>query len=247
MVKKILLACLMICAVICGSFTRAAYAEAEYSWARIEKNGITLYATENLDKPLFELEKSYYVEILETVNNAYMVTVMPNTTGFPAILGYVRKSEVKPVEVTPLTPVYPTEQLYVTADSAQLKLLPLASSQNVIVAPATQKMSYYGKLGYYGNDWYYVYCGGKFGYVQTESVSKPQIALHPTPLEVDKPVINPMPGENDPNDGETEQKSKTPAAEIVLIVFVTLLAGGLTLALFLPGNGKRNEVFEQDI
>jgi len=226
----------------------SAYAETEYEWARIVKEDVNLYADEQCSKAVFTLEKSYYVQILETLDKVYMVTAMDNKEGFPSILGYVRKIEVKPVEATPISPCYPTEQIYVTGDSAQLKLLPLTSSENVIVATTTQKLNYYGKMSYYGKDWYYVYCGGKFGYVDADCVSQPKIELHPTPLEPTAPVIKPQNPNEDSGGEETEKPvSKTPAAEILLIVFVVLLAGGLTLALFLPGNAKKNDVFEQDL
>lgn len=241
---------LILCAVlsVCGCFETGAYAEAEYNWARVTKNDVYLYADEKCERALFELEKSYYIEVLDTIDNVYMVTVMQNKTGFPSLLGYVRKIEVKATEVTPLNPLYPTEQIVVIGDSAQLKLLPMNSSENVIVATTSQKLSYYGALTYYGKDWYYVYCGGKFGYVEQSAVSKPKIELHPTPLETAQPVIKPQnPDDNAGNGDGNEQNGKTPTAEILLIVFVVLLAGGLTLALFLPFNGRKNEVFEHDI
>lgn len=220
---------------------------AEYGWIRIVKDGVYLYADENCEKSVFQLEKSYYAEILQTLDNVYQVVVMQNKTGFPNILGYVRKIEATPIEVAPISPVYPTEQIYVTTDSAQLKLLPLASSEIVIVATTTQRLSYYGKMSYYGKDWYYVYCGGKFGYVDTDSVSAPSIALHPTPLETAKPVIKPQDPSNNETPTDETPANNAPTAEILLIVFVVLLAGGLTLALFLPGNNKKTDVFEQDI
>ncbi len=219
---------------------------AEYSWARITKDSVCLYADEDCSKEMFYLEKSYYVEILNTLDKTYQVSVMTGAEGFPAVLGYVRKIEATPMEVTPLSPVYPTERIRVTTDSAQLKLLPVSSAEIVIVATTTQQLSYYGKLKYYGKEWYYVYFGGKFGYVETGDVTAPVIALHPTPLE--QPVIKPQPPDDNNDDTTNEtNKQNTPAAEILLIVFVVLLAGGLTLALFLPGNGKKTDVFDTDI
>lgn len=220
---------------------------AEYGWARITKDGVCLYADENCSKSMFLLEKSYYVEILAVLDNVYQVTVMRGENGFPEVLGYVRKIEATPCEVAPLSPVYPTEQIYVTADSAQLKLLPTSSSEIVIVATTTQKLNYYGRLSYYGKDWYYVYCGGRFGYVDVNAVSSPKIELHPTPLEPTKPVIKPQEPTDEGDLPNEETKNNMPTAEIILIVFVVLLAGGLTLALFLPDSGKKADVFEQDI
>lgn len=248
MFKKVAVALILLISLCAVLPCRLEANAVEYSWARITKDGVNLYADETCDKALFELEKSYYVEILATLGNVYQVAVMQGAGSFPSIMGYVRKIEATPVEVAPLSPMYPTEQIYVTTDSAQLRLLPTPSSEIVIVATTTQKLSYYGKLRYYGKQWYYVYCGGKFGYVEVGCVSAPAIALHPTPLENAQPVVNPQQPDGGDQQQPTEDTSnKMPTAEILLIVFVVLLAGGLTLALFLPGNGKKTEVFEQDI
>lgn len=247
MSKKFAVILFLVC-IMCNAlvFPYEACADTVYGWARIVKDSVNLYADENCDKTMFILEKSYYVEILEELDRVYMVQVMENKTGFPSLLGYVRKIEVTPTEVAPLTPLYPTEQLHVTADSAPLKLLPTPSSENVIVATTTQKLSYYGKLTYYGKNWYYVCCGGKFGYVDANNVSRPTISLHPTPMETAQPVVKPQDPVVTPTDDEKDS-TKAPASEILLIVFVVLLAGGLTLALFLPGNKSKSEVFDTDI
>lgn len=224
------------------------YAETVCPWARIVSDNVPLYADESCSKTVFILEKSYYVEITEELDKTYLVSVMRNEAGFPQIVGYVRKAETERCRVEPIAPYYPTVKVIVTADSAQLKLSPLPSAENVVAAINTQYLSYYGQINNYGITWYYVYYGGKFGYVQNDSVSRPQIQLHPTPIESGQPVVKPT-DPNAPNsgDGNTE-KNFSPTAEILLIVFVTLLAVGLTLALFLPGNtNKKQSVFDTDI
>ncbi len=248
----ILIITAVICCMILLSLTASlifipkAQAETVCKWARIVSENVPLYADESCNKTVFLLEKSYYVEILEELDKTYLVAVMQNEAGFPQIVGYVRKIESERCTVAPLTPYYPTVKLLVTADSAQLKLSPLPSAENVIAAINTQSLSYYGKVNNYGITWYYVYYGGKFGYVESDSVSAPQISLHPTPIEKDKPTIKPQ--EPETPDGEDNEKGFSPASEILLIVFVALLAVGLTLALFLPGNvGKKQSVFDTDI
>lgn len=220
----------------------------EYFWARITKDDVNLYADENCDKLMFTLEKSYYVKITKTLDLVYRVNVMlQNDEEFPTIDGYVRKIEATPVDAAPLDPIYPAVRLTVTTDSAHLKLSPVPSAENVIVATNCKQLSYYGRLNYYGKTWYYVYFSDKFGYVEASKTSKPAIELHPTPLENPKPVIKPQQPNDDTNEPVEEPSGKMPAAEIILIVFVVLLAGGLTLAVFLPDKGKRADVFEQDI
>lgn len=242
---KILLIIAAITYLICLSPNAEVYAETPYTWARVTKDSVNLYATETLEKVMFVLEKSYYVEIISEQDDSLFVSVMNNAADFPTVCGYVRKIEVELVDVPPIAPIYPTVKLTVTGDSAQLKLLPLPSAENVLAAVNSQQLSYYGKVNYYGTIWYYVYVGGKFGYVEKANVTPPQIELHPTPLIKDTPVIKPT----DPNEQEKPTDNNngfSPTAEILLIVFVVLLAAGLTLALFLPGNVKKN-VFDDDI
>ena len=247
MSKKCVFALVLIAALYCALPCSVGANAAEYSWARITQENVYLFADEACDKMMFKLEKSYYVEILDVLDKTYQVAVMQSGGSFPTVMGYVRKIEATPCEIAPLSPVYPTERIYVTTDSAQLKLLPVASSETVIAATTTQYLSYYGSISYYGRDWYYVYCAGKFGYVDVSNVSKPNVQPHPTPLESELPVIKPQEPSEPAEPNENENKNGMPTAEILLIVFVVLLASGLTFAIFLPGNGKKNEVFEQDI
>lgn len=247
MFKKILCVLLAVTATYFAVPSELVAGALECCWARVTKEDVYIFADEECSKMMFMLEKSYYVEILATLDATYQVAVMQGEANFPTVMGYVRKIEVTPVEVAPLSPVYPCEQILVTTDSAQLKLLPLDSSEIVIVATTTQKLNYYGKLRYYNKDWYYVYCAGKFGYVNVKDVSTPSIAPHPTPLQDAKPVIKPQQPDDGTEQPDPNDKNATPTAEILLIAFVAVLAGGLTLALFLPGNGKKADVFEQDI
>ena len=241
--KKLLVLCLLAL-LICGSFTPA-YALGEGSgWARIVKDNVYMYAEENSSKQMFMLEKSYYVRVLDSGDKMLHVAVMDNETNFPQITGYVKRTDVELTAVAPLAPYYPTVRLTVTADSAALRLSPSTVANVVITATNTQKVSYYGKL-VNDKNWYYVWFGDRFGYVDVNSVSKPLIELHPTPLpsNQDTPAVT-TPSET-PEPAPATKPS--PTSEILLIVFVVLLAVGLTLALFLPGNVKRQNVFEQDI
>ncbi|MGN1066820.1 MAG: hypothetical protein ACI4QH_03320, partial [Candidatus Fimimonas sp.] len=152
---------------------------------------------------------------------------------------------------TPVLPYYPTEKITVEADSAQLKLTPTPNSSTVITVTNSQKMSYYGHVTSYSQIWYYVCFHGKFGYVSAENVTKPVIAMHPTPIEQEV-VVPPQPNETDdkPNEADdavTQQPTVTSGSEIFLIIFVAVLALGICLALFLPGNFKKKDVFDKDI
>lgn len=245
--------CVLTCAVLCAfvCMPACAFAAQETAWVRVTKEGVNLFADENADKVLFVLEKSYYLQVLAEYDDMYRVTVMENKIDFPTISGCVKKNQVEKCDEAPIAPYYPTVKVSVSSDSAQIKLSPTPSAETVITVTNTQKMAYYGKIYYYDDEWYYVCFCGKFGYVSAESVSTPVISLHPTPLS--QSVVAPPTTPNDePNDTsntpETKQPQRNGAAEIVLIVFVVLLAVGICLALFLPGNlKKKGDVFDKEI
>lgn len=220
---------------------------AETQWARITENNVSLYAAESSSKVICFLEKSYYVKILEETDNMLLVSVMGWTEGFPEICGYVYKEDTE-ICGEPKTPYYPAETVTVCGDSAALKLSPTPNAETIVVATNTQQLRYYGKIVSYSKTWYYVYYAGKFGYVETDNVTEVKVALHPTPLPSDVPVVVPPTDPEKPNEPETPQTS-LPASEILLIVFVVLLAVGLTLALFAPGNkrAKNADVFDKEI
>lgn len=243
MLKKILL----FLAVILLAQPSTVYADTG-QWARVVDEGVYLYVAEDAKQQLFQLELSYYVNIIDETPSMYQVAVMPqNSPDFVQVIGWVQKSKVSLCTAAPATPIYPTVKIAVTAESVDLKLSPLPSASTSCAILNLQQVSYYGAIASYGKTWYYVRYAGRFGYVESSSVSSPNISLHPTPLPQKPANSVPTTPPDATTTPETEEKS-SPTSEILLIVFVVVLAVGLTLALFLPGNvKKKNNVFEQDI
>lgn len=246
MFKKIVLifAILLSLLISCG---KIAYAETN-NWARVLADGVYLYATEDAKQKLFELEKSYYVNVIEETDNMYRVAVMPeNNQEFVQIIGWVQKKSVSTCSA-PVEYCYPTVKLTVIGESVDLKHLPDPTSQASCSIVYPQQMCYYGSITSYGKTWYYVRYAARFGYVEASFVTEPNIALHPTPLP--QSPDSSVPSTTTPSTDTTYEPPTTnsPTSEILLIVFIVVLAVGLTLALFLPGNfRKRSNVFEQDI
>ena len=245
MFKKIVLifAILLSLLISCG---KIAYAETE-NWARVLSDDVFLFATDDVKQEIFILEKSYYVNIVGESENMYQVAVMPeNDQEFVQIIGWVRKNDVSKCSA-PVSPCYPTVKLTVANDSVDLKQAPLPSASVSCAIFSPQEMCYYGAIESYGKTWYFVRYAARFGYVEASAVSQPNVPLHPTPLP--QTPANTVP--TTPPTTATPEPTPTvssPASEILLIVFIVLLAIGLTLALFLPGNFKKqSNIFEQDI
>ena len=249
MVKKSILVIACILSVTLFALivvSNVAHAETA-NWARILKDDVYLYKTEDGDQPLFILEKSYYVHVIQDLDSILQVEVIPSDSAFLPIVGYVYRNEVSLSTTPPTEPYYPAVKVTVTADSVELKLSPVPSSSAAVAVLNMQSMFYYGKRESYGLTWYYVRYAGKFGYVEASAVSQPNITLHPTPLPQTPASTTPTPPTDPPEDINPIDHS-SPTSEILLIVFVVILAVGLMLALFLPGNvKKKSNIFEQDI
>ena len=251
MFKKIVLIVAVLLSLVI-SCAKIAYAENAYAdtdkWVRILTDDVYLYTESEAKQELFLLEKSYYVNIIEETDSMYRVAVMPqNSPDFVQIIGWVKKGDVSVCKDQPIEPIYPTKKLTVTADSVDLKQSPLPSAAASCAILNLQEVCYYGTVESYGKTWYYVRYAGRYGYVDANALSKPDIPLHPTPLPSTPSSTLPTTPPTDTTPDPTPGKN-SPASEILLIVFIVLLAVGLTLALFLPGNVKKhNNVFEQDI
>lgn len=244
--KTIALLVVLIFAMYTLTLPAVALAE-NSSWVRVCEEGVFLYANNYSQKVLFILQKSYYLSVIAQEDTMLYVSVMGENDNFPAITGYVWTSQVKQCKSAPDSPYYPTVSVTVNTDSAAVKLSPVPSAQTLVVATNTQRLSFYGEIISYGEQWYYVYYGGKFGYVRAQMVTQPNVQPHPTPIEtVVVPTVTP---EVDPSPTTPEQNTTTTGAEIVMIAFVVLLALGLALAVLLPGNTKRrdNGVFDSNI
>lgn len=208
------------------------------TWVRVTDDNTELYTNASTLKVTCKLEKSYYLKVIGEKSTYYLVELMNNTELFPKITGYVLKNRVTLVTEQPQYPYYPTETVKVNTDSAAIRFSPLDNADTIVVATNTQTMSYYGKINGSGKLWYYVYYNGIFGYVESTDVTAPDISLHPTPLPDDTPTIDPTP--ETPEDPTTEIPETNPTGQILLTVFVILLAVGLVLAMFLPGNLRKN-------
>ena len=245
MCKKLLIICAILLSLVisCGKLV---YAET-YDWARVLTDGVYLYATEDTKQALFELEKSYYVNMVAQTDTMYQVAVMPeNNAEFVQIIGWVKKNDVSKCSA-PAEPSYPTVKITALAESVDMKQSPLPSAQTSCAVFSPQQMCYYGKIESYGKTWYFVRYAGRMGYVEASLVTDPKVELHPTPLPQTPANTTPS-TPSTPSTTPEPPTTSSPASEILLIVFVVVLAVGLTLALFLPGNlKKRSNVFEQDI
>ncbi len=231
---------ILLCTALCMPIT--ASADTTVPWVRIIDSNTALYTNANTSKITCMLETSYYLYVLDTLDDYYLVELMDNSTGYPKILGYVLIDSVELCTEYPTLPYYPEVNVTVSSSSASIRLSPLESASELMCATNAQTMSYYGYIDVDSVRWYYVYFYGTLGYVSSSYTVADNITAHPTPLvddtivEEDSEVLDTFaPDEEDTTTQEpTEDASYTSTSEILLIVFVCLLSVALVIALFIP-------------
>lgn len=229
----ILLLILLLTLLLASTFTNTAQATT-LPWVRIVNADTPMYTNADTSKITCMLQYSYYLYVLDTLDQYYLVELMDNADGYPKILGYVAIDDVEQCTEYPLLPYYPQATVVVSTNSTAIRLSPLDSASQLIMATNAQTMSYYGYITSNDTLWYYVYFNGVFGYVDSSYVTLDNIDMHDTPLVEEVVETEDVLGNADNDILEDTTTSYTTTSEILLIIFVCVLSIVLVVALFVP-------------
>lgn len=207
----------------------------ETQWLRVEsKNAYILRTpTNSVDERLFLAEYTYYLRVIGQTNLYYQVVLYDSFDGFYSISGYIRKDEVVLCSDSPTLPLYPKVTATVNVTSCMLYADRDPTSEVLMYALRNQEVYYYGA---YEN---YLFCrlGDKLGYILTECLIMPDIALHPKPLPVPSITTsgnNPSPTVSTPAVVEAE-----PLSPLSILLPVAVVTAVLVLVLFMDRRKKR--------
>lgn len=126
------------------------------------------------------LPRTYFVQILGETAQFYYVSYLTDRSDYKAVKGYCKKTEIVPVDYTPVTPFleYKITVTY-SVDGSFLPDDPLSTF--------TAEVVYYGEFNFGTSVYYYVNRDGAFGYVPAKSCSKPEYPVNTEHTEVNKP------------------------------------------------------------
>ena len=208
---------------------------ADTSYARAE-NTIYLYKTpnnnDNTNNIYCIIEKSYFVKIIESIDNYYSVF-------YNGINGFVKKNDVKEIINTPQTP-YPNNIKIVIGNNCNLRSSPTTNSNtnNIIdtLKSGETNITFIGKIfseeaiDFGGTTWYLVKYNNSYGYIYnkyvksiTPIIENPENASYKTYLNSD--IGNPI--------------TNIPSLVMVIILFIPCIF--VLIILYLPNRKNKNQ------
>ncbi|MBE5735901.1 MAG: hypothetical protein E7356_00885 [Clostridiales bacterium] len=171
---KHILSYLILIAYFCISFTAPINVRAKTSFARIEQS-TNIYKSPNINNKIDNIyciaEESYFVEILDTLENLYRVN-------YNGVTGYINKSDVRLITNTPTTP-YPCNIDIILGSNCNLRRTPTTQGANNIISTIyanTSDITFVGRsfgeeaIDFGGTTWYYVCYQGNYGYIYNNYV-----------------------------------------------------------------------------
>lgn len=171
---KVKLSCFCIILIIFSLFSTILFNNKVYAqsscYARIVSNGAYFYRNaiddNNFENIYCVLEKTYFVEIIEKINDDFYMARYFN------LMGYVKSQNVLRVSGTPKNPFPSNVSITVANAKCNLRKYPEINDNVVSVIPANStSLSYIGKMygseavDYMGNIWYFVEYYGVYGYI----------------------------------------------------------------------------------
>lgn len=229
--KKLIFPLLLAILLVPFAAARTAYADDTKSYARIESEGVYLYGSPDESDGLFTLPRTYFVQILGETAQFYYVSYLTDRSDYKAVKGYCKKTEIVPVDYTPVTPFleYKITVTY-SVDGSFLPDDPLSTF--------TAEVVYYGEFNFGTSVYYYVNRDGAFGYVPAKSCSKPEYPVNTEHTEVNKP-----------DTGQGTVSAQGNAVRIVLICTLAVFAVGAVYFLFRPakdGEKPRDPFYDEN-
>jgi len=156
-------------------------------WAKIEKQGVEFYATEDLSSALFNIPNSYFVKLLGEDENFYIAQ-------YQDIHGYVKKSDVTPMDGTPAVPYFQEDfRAFIPTGTGLYTKTEMNESYKIATIPYLyEELIFYGSIlgdtaiPDKSNEWHYCKFQDEVGYVYSAFCDK----LSPPPTNTETfPII----------------------------------------------------------
>lgn len=223
--KILIIIYLMVCNILNVS-TSCVYSSTRY--ARIE-NASNIYSSNEENKILCMAEKTYFVQIINEIDNMYKVN-------YNGISGYINKNDVKEITSTPFTP-YPSNIKLIIGSDCNFRSSPTTKSQtNNILATlksGEENIEFIGRIysdeaiDFGGTTWYFVKYLGEYGYIYNKYVK----SITPIYENTEKVTYLQNSSPDIPN-----PITHTPSILIMIIMAIPLLL--ILLILYLPRKFK---------
>lgn len=217
---------------------------AETVYLRVLVNDAYLYGDADLTQKIFKIPYGYFVKA-ENVGSTLTRVVYGDDDGeYPVIMGYMKTSDLKSVNIIPVKPFAVFKVSTATSDilfnDGKLK-------KPYFNVNADTFMYFYGEYDGETSSLCYVYCKNKLGYVDKSCLNPFTVPTSPDEIVTEPEIKN-----DDKKDDETVTTDNSNAfnlgenLQIIIIAGISIISISVVYFLFKPPKQKRSDDYALD-
>ncbi len=239
--KKLLFIIIILAVLLPFSYTPKLTSAQNYSYSRILDEHTEFFSDKDGKNFKFYLPYSYYVKVIKEGAQYSLVGFGYEDGLYPFLTGYVKTVDLNVVQDTPTYP-YPKSIICANCDGVIFKDTNLYYPITAVYQ-TTDVYMYGTSFTEDGEEVYYVYGCGYFGYVKKEVFPDFELKPHPDPI-VEETI-----GSADFSDSlefATNGCNDNFNVQIVIIAGISVVAISLVYLLFRPADTRSTAISEED-
>ena len=232
-ILSFLLSVLLITALYPLNFTVKAES---ITYMRVLKDSAIIYSDSNLTEALFQIPKTYYVKVENSLGSVYKVSYGNDDSGVPKIYGYMKQDDLTKASTEPSNPFY---IIKVSTDKSDILFNDYELKNPYFNLPKNEVMYYYGDLKVEDNLLCYVYYSKKLGYVDKTCLNPFSVTPNQDPIESEQAPPT--------TEIETEQEINVSTSslgenlQLIIIIGISVVSISVVYFLFKPSKNKTSE------
>ena len=215
-------------------------------YLRVLDTDVYVYSDAELTNKIFKLPYGYFVKAENVGSESTRIVYGEDNGDYPVIMGYVKTSKLKSVNVQPTKPFaiikVSTEVSDILFNDGELK-------KAYFNVPAETFMYYYGDYINESATLCYVYCKNKLGYIDKSCLNPFYVPDSPDEIVTDTNTENndDTLAENQPTNDNQSSSNIGENLQIIIIVGISIISISVVYFLFKPSKTKTPEEYATDL
>lgn len=207
-------------------------------YMRVLSDGAIIYSDGDLNEPMFEIPKTYYVKVESKISSTVKVSYGDGSKDCPVIIGYMNEADLSPALIEPTAPF---SIIKVSTDTSDILFNDVELKTPYFNLPKNEIMYYYGEIESGDKVLCYVYYSKKLGYVDKTCLNPFSVTPNPDPIEIEE--------ETPPTDQSTNNEQPTVSTfplgenlQLIIIIGISVVSISVVYFLFKP---QKNRVSDE--